>query len=127
MLGHTKTILVLLTSWVVLHEQMPARKALGMLLAVAGMVLYGYLNSMASSGSSSSSSANGSSGSAEGKPLLPVQGGGKLPHVASRDKLQGLSSREGMVSEGSPLIRGSGSVGSRSSRSTQDLTAGGHH
>lgn len=46
-LGHTKTILVLLISWLVLHEPMSGRKALGMGLAVAGMVAYGHFNSKA--------------------------------------------------------------------------------
>lgn len=55
-LGHTKTVLVLLTSWLLLHEHMSLRKALGMALAVTGMVAYGYLNSSSGSSSSSSSS-----------------------------------------------------------------------
>lgn len=41
-LGHTKTILVLLASWVVFQEPMTPRKLCGMALAVAGMVGYGY-------------------------------------------------------------------------------------
>lgn len=40
-LGHTKTILVLLASWWVFKEPMVPRKMLGMLLAVAGMAAYG--------------------------------------------------------------------------------------
>jgi hypothetical protein len=44
-LGHTKTILVLLTSWWVFQEQMTARKLAGMSLAVMGMVLYGWIGS----------------------------------------------------------------------------------
>jgi solute carrier family 35 protein E3 len=40
-LGHTKTIIVLLTSWLALGESMSAKKAGGMALAVAGMVSYG--------------------------------------------------------------------------------------
>lgn len=51
-LGHTKTVLVLLISWAVLHEHMSARKLSGMLLAVAGMVAYGYFNSQSSSSNS---------------------------------------------------------------------------
>ena len=46
-LGHTKTILVLLISWLVLHEHMSGRKMLGMALAVAGMVAYGHFNNKA--------------------------------------------------------------------------------
>lgn len=46
-LGHTKTILVLLISWLALHEHMSGRKLFGMALAVAGMVGYGHFNSKA--------------------------------------------------------------------------------
>jgi hypothetical protein len=42
-LGHTKTILVLLASWWVFQEQMTSRKLAGMSLAVMGMVLYGWI------------------------------------------------------------------------------------
>jgi hypothetical protein len=114
-LGHTKTILVLLTSWVVLHEHMSARKAFGMLLAVGGMVLYGYFNSSSYTGSSNSSSG----GSGENKPLLPVASG-KLPPVPSRDKLLPRSaSRDVLLPDSAPLIRSS----SKANRSMQDLTA----
>jgi hypothetical protein len=41
-LGHTKTILVLLASWWVFHEPMVPRKLLGMGLAVVGMTAYGH-------------------------------------------------------------------------------------
>lgn len=41
-LGHTKTILVLLASWWVFHEPMVPRKLLGMALAVVGMTAYGH-------------------------------------------------------------------------------------
>lgn len=44
-LGHTKTVLVLLTSWFVFHEHMSGRKLLGMALAVIGMMAYGYYSS----------------------------------------------------------------------------------
>ncbi|KAF6252616.1 triose-phosphate transporter family-domain-containing protein [Scenedesmus sp. NREL 46B-D3] len=44
-LGHTKTIVVLLASWWVFQEQMTVRKLAGMGLAVMGMVLYGWLGS----------------------------------------------------------------------------------
>lgn len=64
-LGHTKTILVLTISWTALHEHMSWRKLCGMVLAVTGMVLYGYL---------SSSSSTAARNSIEGKPLLPVSG-----------------------------------------------------
>lgn len=46
-LGHTKTILVLLTSWVALKERMSDRKLLGMSMAVTGMIAYGYFSSKA--------------------------------------------------------------------------------
>lgn len=41
-LGHTKTVLVLVISWLYLHETMTSRKMFGICLAVAGMVSYGY-------------------------------------------------------------------------------------
>lgn len=44
-LGHAKTLLVLVASTVLLHEPMSGRKAFGMALAVAGMIAYGYYNS----------------------------------------------------------------------------------
>lgn len=41
MLGHAKTILVLLGSWLFLGDQFSPKKLAGMVLAVLGMVLYG--------------------------------------------------------------------------------------
>jgi solute carrier family 35 protein E3 len=80
-LGHTKTILVLLISCLALHEPMPPRKLLGMVLAVTGMVLYGYFNSLvsgrgSSSGGGSRASGGGGGGAPETKPLLPVVSSG---------------------------------------------------
>eukprot|EP00878_Enallax_costatus_P005590 GHUV01005863.1.p1 GENE.GHUV01005863.1~~GHUV01005863.1.p1 ORF type:complete len:373 (+),score=114.70 GHUV01005863.1:591-1709(+) len=69
-LGHTKTVLVLLTSWGVLHEHMSARKLSGMLLAVAGMVAYGYFNSSSSSSNNSSGKAMSDKAGQETLPLL---------------------------------------------------------
>jgi drug/metabolite transporter (DMT)-like permease len=43
-LGHTKTILVLFIGWKGMGETMTSRKAAGMLLAVLGMVMYGYFS-----------------------------------------------------------------------------------
>lgn len=51
-LGHTKTILVLLISWLVLHEHMSGRKMFGMALAVVGMVAYGHFNGKAAAAAS---------------------------------------------------------------------------
>lgn len=45
-LGHTKTVLVLLIGWQGLGEVMTLRKATGMLIAVSGMVLYGYFSTL---------------------------------------------------------------------------------
>ncbi|KAI8462371.1 MAG: triose-phosphate transporter family-domain-containing protein [Monoraphidium minutum] len=56
-LGHTKTILVLLISWLVLHEHMSGRKLCGMALAVAGMVAYGHYNGKAAVATAKSSDA----------------------------------------------------------------------
>jgi streptogramin lyase len=55
-LGHTKTILVLLASWWVFQEQMTARKLAGMTLAVLGMVLYGWLGSRSAAKAAAGSS-----------------------------------------------------------------------
>jgi solute carrier family 35 protein E3 len=64
-LGHTKTILVLLISWLVLHEHMTGRKLFGMALAVAGMIAYGHYNGKAAAMSTVRS--------AESLPLLNKQ------------------------------------------------------
>lgn len=75
-LGHTKTILVLLISWLALGESMSSKKLAGMALAVAGMVAYGVFINQATGASSSS---RGTAGvppikSVEQAPLLPVAG-----------------------------------------------------
>lgn len=69
-LGHTKTVLVLLTSWGLLHEHMSSRKLSGMLLAVTGMVAYGYFNSRSSSNSSSNGKPVSDKAAQETLPLL---------------------------------------------------------
>ena len=45
MLGHSKTILVLLGGWLFLGDIITARQAAGMALAVLGMVAYGVATS----------------------------------------------------------------------------------
>ena len=45
MLGHSKTVLVLLGGWAFLGDRVSSRQALGMALAVAGMVAYGVASS----------------------------------------------------------------------------------
>lgn len=47
MLGHSKTVLVLLGGWLFLGDALSQRKLLGMTLAVAGMVWYGKASMMA--------------------------------------------------------------------------------
>ena len=44
-LGHSKTVLVLLGGWAFLGDKVSGRQALGMALAVAGMVAYGVASS----------------------------------------------------------------------------------
>ena len=44
-LGHSKTILVLLGGWAFLGEMISARQLAGMAIAVTGMVLYGVATS----------------------------------------------------------------------------------
>ncbi|KAG2433591.1 hypothetical protein HYH02_012522 [Chlamydomonas schloesseri] len=46
-LGHTKTVLVLICGWLYLGDVITNRKLAGMVLAVVGMALYGYFNSLA--------------------------------------------------------------------------------
>jgi solute carrier family 35 protein E3 len=64
-LGHTKTILVLLISWLVLKEPMSGRKMFGMALAVVGMIMYGHFNGKAAAATAVKS--------AESLPLLNKQ------------------------------------------------------
>ena len=44
-LGHSKTVLVLLGGWAFLGDRVSSRQAFGMALAVAGMVAYGVASS----------------------------------------------------------------------------------
>ena len=46
MLGHSKTILVLLGGWAFLGDPVSAKQLSGMALAVLGMVLYGVASSL---------------------------------------------------------------------------------
>lgn len=62
-LGHSKTITVLVGGWAIFGDVITARQAFGMLLAVAGMVGYGVASSSAPS-SSTPAAAGAASGSA---------------------------------------------------------------
>lgn len=62
-LGHTKTILVLLMGWLYWHDHMSARKLAGMGCAVVGMAGYGWFSSGAGRSSGISSRSSGSLGS----------------------------------------------------------------
>ena len=44
-LGHTKTVLVLLMGWLFLNDVINGRKLVGMVLAVAGLGAYGWRSS----------------------------------------------------------------------------------
>ena len=90
-LGHTKTILVLLISWLVLHEHMTGRKLFGMALAVVGMVAYGHFNGKAT--------AVGAVKSAESLPLLNKQ------RVTSDNEVRGARGGRGQEGPG-PLEQG---------------------
>lgn len=63
-LGHSKTVLVLLTSWALLGEPMALRKVLGMGLAMAGMMAYGSLTSSAAAKGGSKAAKGGSKAAA---------------------------------------------------------------
>jgi len=45
-LGHAKTVLVLLLGWLYLNDSMSPRKLGGMAMAILGMVGYGYFTSV---------------------------------------------------------------------------------
>lgn len=93
-LGHTKTILVLLISWLVLHEPMSGRKMLGMTLAVIGMISYGHFNSKAASAASVKA--------AEALPLLSKQ------RVTSDDEVH--HGADGQSADALSRVRGAGYI-----------------
>lgn len=82
-LGHTKTVLVLICGWLYLGDVISNRKFLGMVLAVVGMAAYGYFNSLKPSGPPSNPASrdpsNKGGGLGLGEPLL----GGSVRHGAS--------------------------------------------
>jgi drug/metabolite transporter (DMT)-like permease len=128
-LGHTKTVLVLLTSWWVLHEPMSARKAMGMALAVAGMVSYGYFNSSSSSSSSSNSSSSSSldklaavdRSASEQLPLFnrSVKSSQDLPTVVTASQVLGTASVEKRLT----AVASSGSLAKSGSMTTINVVA----
>ncbi|GBF98779.1 hypothetical protein Rsub_11361 [Raphidocelis subcapitata] len=104
-LGHTKTILVLLISWLVLHEPMSGRKMFGMSLAVVGMISYGHFNSKAAAAAAVKNaealpllnkarvtSDDEAHHGADGQPvdaLSRVRGTGLMPRSGSKERLGG--------------------------------------
>ncbi|KAG2491545.1 hypothetical protein HYH03_010116 [Edaphochlamys debaryana] len=88
-LGHTKTILVLICGWLYLGDVITNRKLSGMILAVVGMAAYGYFNSIATAakpaggaagssgtaGAGSKSSGGGGAANSLTEPLLGPGGG----------------------------------------------------
>ncbi|KAF8060365.1 URGT2 [Scenedesmus sp. PABB004] len=108
-LGHTKTILVLLISWAALGEAMPLRKALGMAVAVAGMVGYGYFVSAATTppppGAAGAAPPPGAKAGRPGaKVSKPGDGGGARPGDGDGD-LEAGRDRGGAGGEAAPLLR----------------------
>ena len=65
-LGHSKTITVLVGGWAIFGDVITARQALGMLLAVAGMVGYGVASSSAPAAPAAAGAAGGSAPAAAG-------------------------------------------------------------
>lgn len=63
-LGHSKTITVLVGGWAIFGDLITARQAFGMLLAVAGMVGYGVASSSSPAASAPAGAAGGAAGSA---------------------------------------------------------------
>jgi drug/metabolite transporter (DMT)-like permease len=123
-LGHTKTVLVLLTSWWVLHEPMSPRKAMGMALAVAGMVSYGYFNSSSSSSSSSSSLDKLAAGERSASEQLPLfnrsaKSNQDLPTVVTASQVLGTASVEKRLT----AVASSGSIAKSGSMTTINVVA----
>ena len=98
-LGHTKTVLVLLISWLALREPMSGRKLLGMALAVAGMVAYGHYNSRAPAGGGGNG--GGAGGGGNGAAGGARAGGESLP----------LLNKQRVTSDGEVLQGGAGGGG----------------
>jgi hypothetical protein len=112
-LGHTKTVLVLLISWLALGESMNARKAAGMAVAVSGMVAYGYCVSASSSAGSSSSASRktskpggepgaAASGANDSNAMEMLKGGGSKGAMAAA-AAAGVDVEEGQ--EAMPLLQ----------------------
>lgn len=100
-IGHTKTILVLLISWLALGEQMSARKLLGMAVAVAGMIAYGYfVNGPTPPAAKARTSKTGANGDATANIADALESGKNLnPGVTSEDTAYGADDDQ------TPLLR----------------------
>jgi solute carrier family 35, member E3 len=115
-LGHTKTVLVLLASWLVMGESLSPRKALGMLLAVAGMVAYGALSSSSGPPAGAAAAAAAAASAAVGVGKARDSGGGLVGGGG------GMGAGGGGGGVGSGVGGGSaGSGGSRTSTSGDPL------
>lgn len=73
-MGHSKTVLVLLGSWLFLGEKMSQRKLAGMALAVGGMVWYGHASTMAARRAAAATALDAGGGDEEARGLLKAGG-----------------------------------------------------
>ena len=115
-LGHSKTITVLVGGWAIFGDVITARQALGMLLAVAGMVGYGVASSAAvaaSTPAASSASAATTAAAAVAAAAAALAGGG----VSKAASPSGSNGNRGTSADGEGF-------GGSSSRSPK-LRAGG--
>jgi hypothetical protein len=77
-LGHAKTVLVLLCSWLVLHEPMTPRKLLGIGLAVTGMAAYGHATVMRGKAATKQPAGGGGTGGGSWRADLRARVGAKV-------------------------------------------------
>lgn len=109
-LGHTKTVLVLLISWLALGETMSARKAAGMAVAVGGMIAYGICVSASSISSSSASRKTSKPG-----------GGGAASSCSSKLDAMELGQQKGTLVKGGVGSRGAVAAADADEEAQQSL------
>eukprot|EP00775_Hariotina_reticulata_P007870 gene7870-8066_t len=98
-LGHTKTILVLLVSWWVFGESMTPRKLSGMALAVAGMVMYGWAAKQQNTTRAGASTSVGSTAQQEDQQAAVAAASSAFFGLLRRKKRLGLVGETLAVSE----------------------------
>jgi solute carrier family 35, member E3 len=123
-LGHSKTITVLVGGWAIFGDVITTRQALGMLLAVAGMVGYGVASSSAAAPSTPAAGASTASGAAAG--TTPASTTAAAAVAAAAAALAGGGSKSASPSAGGGGASGDGEgFGGSSSRSPKLRSGGG--